>query len=159
MTGDNREGIQFNIIGTNYKLTNIQAAVGLGQLENIDELLNKRIRLANKYKKLISEKDKISLPKVLNPKPNCQHSFQTYVVYVENRDMVMNEMRAKGIEVQIGSYSLHMHRAFNNNSNVKIIGDLTNSKWCFENALALPLYNDLTFELQEYIISELNSCL
>ena len=40
MTGANREGIHFNIIGTNYKLTNIQAAVGLGQLENIDELLD-----------------------------------------------------------------------------------------------------------------------
>ena len=159
MNGASRKGIQFNIIGTNYKLTNIQAALGLGQLENIDELLNKRILLANNYKKLISEKEKINLPKVLNPKPNCQHSFQTYVVYVENRDKVMNEMRAKGIEVQIGSYSLHMHNAYNNNPNVKIIGDLTNSKWCFENALALPLYNDLTFELQEYIISELNYCL
>ena len=159
MTGFNREGIQFNIIGTNYKLTNIQAAVGLGQLENINELLNKRIWLANNYKKLISDKEKINLPQVLNPKPNCQHSFQTYVVYVENRNKVMNEMRAKGIEVQIGSYSLHMHNAYNNNPNVNIIGDLTNSKWCFENALALPLYNDLTFELQEYIISELNYCL
>lgn len=159
MDGSNREGIQFNIIGTNYKLTNIQAAVGLSQLENIDELLNKRIRLANNYKKLISEKEKINLPQVLNPKPDCQHSFQTYVVYVENRDKAMNEMRAKGIEVQIGSYSLHMHRAYNDNSNVKVIGELTNSKWCFENALALPLYNDLTFETQEYIISELNSCI
>ena len=36
---------------------------------------------------------------------------------------------------------------------------LSNSKWCFEHALALPLYNDLTFELQEVIINELNSCL
>jgi len=159
MSGASREGIHFNIIGTNYKLTNLQAAVGLGQLENIDELLNKRIRLANDYKKLISEKEKINLPMVLNPKPNCQHSFQTYVVYVENRDKAMNEMRHKGIEVQIGSYSLHKHRAFNNNSNVEIIGDLKNSKWCFNHALALPLFNDLTFELQKYIISELNSCL
>lgn len=159
MTGANREGIHFNIIGTNYKLTNIQAAVGLGQLENIDELLEKRILLANNYKKLIKNIDKINLPKVLNPKPNCQHSFQTYIVYVENRDRVMSEMRKKGIEVQIGSYSLHMHKAFNDNSQIKIIGDLKNSKWCFNHALALPLYNDLTFELQEVIINELNSCL
>jgi perosamine synthetase len=159
MNGSSREGIQFKIIGTNYKLTNIQAAVGLGQLENIDELLNKRIRLANNYKKLISKKEKISLPQVLNPKPNCQHSFQTYVVYVENRDKVMIEMRAKGIEVQIGSYSLHMHDAFNNNSNIKLSDNLTNSKWCFDHALALPLYNDLSFELQDFIINELNSCL
>ncbi len=155
----NREGVQFDIIGTNYKLSNIQAAVGLGQLENIEELLNNRIRLANNYKKLISEKNKINLPQVLNPKPNCQHSFQTYVVYIENRDKAMIEMREKGIEVQIGSYSLHKHRAFNNNPSVQIVGDLKNSKWCFEHALALPLYNDLSFELQDYIISELNTCL
>lgn len=159
MTGSNREGIQFKIIGTNYKLTNIQAAVGLGQLENIDELLNKRILLANNYKKLISYQENIHLPQVLNPKQNCQHSFQTYVVYVDNRDKVMRKMRAKGIEVQIGSYSLHMHNAFNNNSNVEIIGGLTNSKWCYDHALALPLYYDLKFEQQESIINELNTCL
>ena len=159
MSGANREGIQFNIIGTNYKLTNIQAAVGLGQLENIDELLSKRILLANNYKKLVKNIEKISLPQVLNPKLNCQHSFQTYIVYVENRDRIMSEMRSKGIEVQIGSYSLHMHNAFNNNPLVEIKGDMSNSKWCFEHALALPLFNDLTFEIQEIVISELKSCL
>ena len=159
MTEANREGIQFNIIGTNYKLTNIQAAVGLGQLENIDKLLEKRISLANNYKKLINEIDTINLPKVLNPKPNCQHSFQTYIVYIKDRDRVMNEMRNKGIEVQIGSYSLHMHNAYNNNPNMEIKGNLSNSKWCYKHALALPLYNDLTFKLQEKIIKELTKTL
>ena len=157
MTESSREGIHFNMIGTNYKLTNIQAAVGLGQLENIDQLLKKRISLANNYKSLINKTDKINLPEVLNPKPNYQHSFQTYIVFIKNRDQVMKQMREKDIEVQIGSYSLHMHNAFNNNSKVEIFGDLSNSKWCFKNALALPLYNDLTFDLQKYIIKELNS--
>ncbi len=158
MKQSNRESIQFNMVGTNYKLTNIQAAVGLIQLENIDKLLKKRISLANNYKKLISNIDKINLPKVLNPKPNCQHSFQTYVVFVEERNMIMNKMRNKGIEVQIGSYALHMHNAFNNNSQIKINGNMKNSKWCYDHALALPLYNDLTFNLQKYIINELKSC-
>lgn len=159
MTGAGREGIHFNIIGTNYKLTNIQAAVGLGQLVNIDKLLEKRISLANNYKTLVKKIDSIKLPKVLNPKPNCQHSFQTYIVYIEDRDRVMREMRNKGIEVQIGSYSLHMHNAFNNNPGVEIIGNLSNSKWCFEHALALPLYNDLTLDLQIKIIEELKNSL
>ena len=159
MLGANREGIEFNIIGTNYKLTNIQAAIGLGQLENIDELLDKRIKLANNYKKLINDIDQISLPKVLDPKPNCQHSFQTYVVYVEDRDRVMNQMRNNGIEVQIGSYSLHLHSAFKNNKIIEIKGDMKNSKWCFNHALALPLYHDLTFDIQEKILKELKSYL
>ena len=108
---------------------------------------------------IIKDIEKINLPKVLNPKPNCQHSFQTYVVYVEDRDRIMGEMRSKGIEVQIGSYSLHMHNAYNNNPNIEIKGNLSNSKWCFEHALALPLFNDLTFEIQHTVISELKSCL
>ena len=71
----------------------------------------------------------------------------------------MSEMRQKGIEVQIGSYSLHTHNAFNNNPNVEIKGVLSNSIWCFNHALALPLFNDLTFDMQEKIISELKDCL
>ena len=78
---------------------------------------------------------------------------------VKQLDDLRSKMREKGIEVQIGSYSLHMNKAFNENSQVEIKGDLENSKWCFNHALALPLYNDLTFELQEVIINELNSCL
>ena len=53
MDGSSREGIQFDIIGTNYKLSNIQSAVGLGQLNHIDKLLSKRIELANNYKNII----------------------------------------------------------------------------------------------------------
>tara|TARA_B100000963_G_scaffold352798_1_gene366544 strand:+ start:138 stop:1247 length:1110 start_codon:yes stop_codon:yes gene_type:complete len=154
-SNDNREGIHFDIIGTNYKLTNVQSAIGLGQLEHIEALLSKRIQLANNYKHLVSEEPKITLPKILERKPSTQHSFQTYIVYVEDRDRVMKEMRSKGIEVQIGSYSLHMHNAFHNNQMIQLSESLSNSKWCYEHALALPLYNDLTFEDQEYIIKEL----
>ena len=67
----------------------------------------------------------------------------------------MSKMRAKGIEVQIGSYSLHMHKAFNDNPNINIMGSMENSKWCYNHALALPLYHDLTNDLQELIINEL----
>ena len=155
MNGSSREGVQFDIIGTNYKLSNLQSAVGLGQLSHIDKLLSKRIELANNYKRIIQNIKEISLPQILNPQADTQHSFQTYVVYVENRDMVMKSMRSKNIEVQIGSYSLHMHKAFQNNSLIEIKGEMENSKWCYEHALALPLFNDLTIAVQEIIIEEL----
>ena len=155
MNGSSREGVQFDIIGTNYKLSNLQSAVGLGQLSHIEKLLSKRIELANNYKRIIQNIKEISLPQILNPQANTQHSFQTYVVYVENRDLVMKLMRSKNIEVQIGSYSLHMHKAFQNNSLIEIKGEMENSKWCYEHTLALPLYHDLTNDLQELIINEL----
>ena len=48
-----------------------------------------------------------------------------------------------------------MHNAFNNNTNIELRGEMKNSKWCYNHALALPIYNDLTHEMQEIIIKEL----
>lgn len=156
MSGTNREGIQFDIIGTNYKLTNIQAAIGLGQLKHIDELLAKRIELAENYKRLLKDVDGIEIPEQID---SGQHSYQTFSIFISNRNEIMKKMREKGIEVQIGTYSLHMHKAFHDNPMVEVCGDMNNSKWCFENVLALPLYNDLSIQEQESVVQELKSCM
>ncbi len=156
MNNSSREGIEFDIIGTNYKLSNLQAAVGLGQLNHINTLLAKRIELANNYIQIFNKMDGISLPTTLE---NGQHSYQTFIVFVKQRDRVMKEMRAKGIEVQIGTYSLHMHKAFKSNDLVSISGKTKNSEWCYTHALALPLFNDLTKETQQIIVQELQRCL
>lgn len=154
MSGASREGVQFDIIGTNYKLSNIQAAVGLGQLSHVKELLAKRIELANNYFQLLKDVSSVSIPESLS---NGRHSYQSFCIFVDERDRIMNEMKVKGIEVQIGTYSLHMHKAFNNNTLVEVKGTMDNSKWCFEHTLTLPLFNELTLQQQEYIITELKA--
>ncbi|MEQ8578084.1 MAG: DegT/DnrJ/EryC1/StrS aminotransferase family protein [Balneola sp.] len=166
MNNTAREGVQFDIIGTNYKLTNIQAAIGLGQLKHIDRLLAKRLELAENYKKLLSDINGVTINPLLKngrcsnncicQEPSCVHSYQTFAVFVESRDQVMKTLREKGIEVQIGTYSLHMHKAFQESEMVEIRGDMENSKWCYEHALALPLYDELSFEEQETVVNELN---
>lgn len=169
MSNTAREGVQFDIIGTNYKLTNIQAAIGLGQLEHINELLSKRIALANSYAELLKDVEGVTINPLLTSgkcyagctchEPACVHSYQTFAVFVENRDHIMSEMRSRGIEVQIGTYSLHMHKAFQNGDAIRLEGEMSNSKWCYKHALALPLYNDLTPELQKIIVNELKTLL
>ena len=77
MSGAAREGIQFEIIGTNYKLSNIQAAVGLGQLKHVKVLLAKRIELANNYIKLLTGVTGVTIPATLK---NGQHSYQSFCV-------------------------------------------------------------------------------
>jgi len=169
MNSKAREGVQFDIIGTNYKLTNVQAAIGLGQLKHIDRLLSKRLELAQNYKELLERVDDIQLNPLLKngrcsqdcscEKPDCVHSYQTFVIFVENRDLIMRELRDMGIEVQIGTYSLHMHKAYQQNSMVEIKGDMKYSAWCYSHALALPLFDDLSFEQQETIVKELEALL
>jgi dTDP-4-amino-4,6-dideoxygalactose transaminase len=64
-------------------------------------------------------------------------------------------MRAIGIEVQIGTYALHMHKAFNQNKNCHIIGDMQESRYAFDHCLTLPLYHDMTEAEQEYVVTQL----
>jgi dTDP-4-amino-4,6-dideoxygalactose transaminase len=153
MSGDQSQaGTQFERIGTNYKLSNIQAAVGIVQMKYIEELLNRRRLLTNNYINLLSEHSGIGFQKV---NPHGIHSYQSFCIFIDNRDMVMEKMRAQGIEVQIGTYSLHMHKAFNNNSNCRITGDMKGSKYAFDHCLTLPLYHDLDTDDQEYVCEQL----
>lgn len=152
MNNLSRESIQFENIGTNYKLSNVLSAIGLGQLEIVENLLSKRIELAENYKKLLTNNDKITIPSVTE---NGKHSYQSFCVFIHDRDRVMKEMRKLGIEVQIGTYALHLHKAFQKNNYIRLQENLENSKYSYDHYLALPLYHELTFEQQDYIISNL----
>lgn len=152
MKSTDRKAIEFEMIGTNYKLSNILAAVGLIQLNSIDLLLNRRIELAENYYKILSMIPQISFPSKLE---NAVHTYQSFCVFVENRDLIMRKIREKGIEVQIGTYSLHMHKAFQPSKNIRLFGNFENSRWVFEHCLTLPLFHELTFEDQTRIAFEL----
>jgi perosamine synthetase len=147
-----RDGVKFNIIGTNYKLSNLQSALGLAQFAYIEKLLNKRRQLAENYMQLLKNNKNVSVPITTE---NGLHSYQSFCVFIENRDAIMKSMRASGIEVQIGTYALHQHPAFQNNDLIEIKGLMQNSNWVYNNCLTLPLYHDLSFEMQETIVNEL----
>lgn len=149
---NSREETVFKIIGTNHKLSNVQSAIGLIQMKYINELLSKRIALANNYFKLLQNIPGISIPSIL---PDCVHSFQSFVIFVPDRDKILISMRDIGIEVQIGTYSLHMHPAFQNKDIAQINGVMSNSFYAYANCLALPLFHDLTYEQQELVIDNL----
>ena len=76
-------------------------------------------------------------------------------IFINNRNSVMDRLRAMNIEVQIGTYALHMQQAFAKNPFCQIIGDMSGSRYAFDHCLALPLYHDLNYIDQEYIIDKL----
>jgi dTDP-4-amino-4,6-dideoxygalactose transaminase len=159
MSSTARERCSFERIGTNYKLSNILAAIGLEQLKVIDILLAKRRELAVNYIELLKEhlSDNLRIPQTTE---GGIHSYQTFLVFVKNRDAIMAMMREKGVEAQIGTYALHMHKAFSaNKQKVRIYGKLKNSTYVFEHALALPLYHEMTQKEQEHVVNTLLAAL
>lgn len=141
------------MIGTNYKLSNILAAVGLEQLKEVKSLLNKRLKLADNYTHLLTQAGITVSPTTAAGK----HTRQSYCVFVEQRDLIMQQLRAEGIEVQIGTYSLHQHPAFAPSDNCRIVGNMANSLYAFEHCLTLPLYNDMTEQEQQTVVGKLAS--
>jgi dTDP-4-amino-4,6-dideoxygalactose transaminase len=147
-----RVGSRFERIGTNYKLSNIQAAVGLVQMKYISELLSKRQLLVKNYVNLLKDNGGVGFQQVSQ---FGTHSYQSFCIFIKDRDTVLHNMREQGIEVQIGTFSLHMHKAFKENSNCQINGDMKGSTYAFEHCLALPLYHDMSNDEQEYVVEKI----
>jgi perosamine synthetase len=156
MNNTQREGVIFEIPGTNYKLTNILAAIGLEQLRDVENLLSRRIELAARYDDLLGNIPSVSLPDVHR---DAKHSYQSYCIHTDSRDMIMNKLRPQGIEVQIGTYSLHDHPAFQIASNFTIQGGMLGSKKAFSDCLTLPLYHDLSENDQDTVVAKIKELL
>ncbi len=155
-TQTTREDTVFGMVGTNYKLSNILAAVGCAQMRVIGELLVRRRAQAAYYVELLAGDDRIGIPRVV---AGGEPSYQAFCVFVPDRDRVMREMRAGGIEVQVGSYALQMHPAFRPGPLCRHAGGLENSRWVYDHALALPLYHDLTQAEQDEVVRQLRAVL
>ena len=120
--------------GLNYRLSDILCAVGLPQIRRLDELLAERTRIAAGYAERLRD-----LPLVLPEADEGDvHGWQAYVVQVDDRDRVLAELRAMGIEAQIGTYALNLLDAYRDQ------GDFPGATRVFERALALPLHTRLS---------------
>lgn len=146
----------FTYPGTNYKLSDVLAALGVVQMEKVDKIIDTRVERARVYDRLVEEAGLGATPVV---KPGHRVTYQSYIVRLAKkgvRDQVIQKMRAEGIETQIGTFALHMHPAF---ANARRIGTLENSRNAYENTLALPLHHDLTQKDQERVVYTLKSVL
>jgi len=142
------KGSSFEIIGTNYKLSNILAAIGLIQMKKIEKIIQTRIEKAKIYKEIL---EKINGIKPAYEGNGTRQTFQSYTCYVEkegNRDKIRKALADENIQSQIGTYALHLEPAY---KKFKRIGNLENSEKLFYNALTLPLHKDLTNDDQEKI--------
>jgi perosamine synthetase len=146
----------FQRIGTNYKLSDLQAAVGVVQMEHIHALLHQRQELAGRYVNLLCDNPRIELPRITE---GGEASWQSFCVKVGRRDAVMNAVRGQGIEVQFGAFALHLQPAFRPGAHCRWSGSLLGSERAFEQALVLPLHHGLTTSDQQEVATTLWSAL
>ena len=100
----------FPVVGYNYRMTNVQAAIGLAQIERIDEHVGRRKEIALWYSKALSGIKGITLPVV---KSYAEHSCWMYTVLVDKeygmtRDELMAHLAANNIETRPAFYPMHV---------------------------------------------------
>jgi perosamine synthetase len=120
--------------GFNYRLSDILCAVGIPQVRRLAELHAARASLATAYE------DRLRDLQLLLPRADDGdvHGWQAYVVQVDGRDDVLRDLRAQGIEAQIGTYAVHRLGAYREQ------GRFPGADRAFERALALPFHSRLT---------------
>lgn len=99
------------ITAYNYRMTNIQAAIGLGQLENIDWHLNERLRVADCYKKKLSDlSDYIKIQKISDKATHCYWMFSIFLAdkVQKTREEIMDYMEKQNIEMRPAFYPMHI---------------------------------------------------
>ena len=137
--------------GFNYRMSDIQAGLGLAQLRKIEWRIAEARNLARRYSRLLEGVEGIECP---SEKPGVVHTYQTYCIMLHsgNRDAVIGKLASKGIETQVGYYALHLQDAFRK---LRRAAPLANSSQAFASSLALPMYIGLRERDQRFVAKAL----
>ena len=143
-------------LGFNYRMTDMQAALGYSQMQKVNEFVSKRRYLAKRYNELLKNINGIQLP---DQNEDTKSSWHLYVVRVDfskiskTKNQIFAEMKEKGICLNLHYIPVHTQPYYENLGFKG--GDFPNSEKYYEEAFTLPLYYSLTDEQQDHIVKSL----
>jgi UDP-4-amino-4,6-dideoxy-N-acetyl-beta-L-altrosamine transaminase len=141
-------------LGFNYRMTDLQAALGTSQLGKLDRFVKRRNELAAGYRELL-----VDLPVVLPPvaPAGWRHGYHLFPVQVPERRAVFDRVRASGIGVQVHYVPIYRHPLYAD------LGlspdDYPNTERVYSGLLSLPLFPDLTEDEQDAVVAALEAAL
>jgi len=99
----------FNLLGYNYRMSDLQAAVGLVQLRKLDGFIDERNQWADRYHEALADLSWLILPRAGE---DCRHAWQAYVTVVDQtrapipRNAIMDTLQARGIGTRPGTHAV-----------------------------------------------------
>ena len=136
-------------LGWKYNMTNIQAAMLLGQLARIGTLWQARERLARRYEAALSSADGVGFPIVPDGASSARHLF-TIWVSPERRDHVLSELQTRGIGVAVNYRAVHLLKYYRETFGFTR-GMFPEAERIGDSTVTLPLYAKLTTEQVDYV--------
>lgn len=154
---------EFPDAGYNYRMTDIQAAVGIAQADKLDYIIEEKRKRAEFYNGLIREK----LPELVIPyvPDGYYHTYQSYVCMLDlkklnldsvaegrkYRNILLQKLEDIGIATRQGTHAIHMLEYYKNRFGY-VAQDFPNAYACDHLSITLPLYVQMSDSDQEYVI-------
>jgi len=143
------------LLGYNFRMSDVHAALGLSQLNRLDSFIKKRNSIAKRYNAKL-ESSNLQLPFVKN---DTVSSFHLYVVQILNKNFksahnkIFKSLRSAGIGTNVHYIPIHLHPYYKKIGFKN--GDFPNSEKFSSRALSLPIYFDLTNKEQDFVVDTL----
>ena len=135
-------------LGYNYRISDINCALGISQLKKADKGLKRRNEIAEKYNNAFRNSD-VVCPEVSD---NVYHAFHLYVVLVANRLGLYNFLRKHNIFAQVHYVPVHLQPYYKDLGWEK--GDFPVSETYYEQCLSLPMFPSLKESEQDFVIEK-----
>jgi perosamine synthetase len=149
--------LEHSRLGYNYRLSDINCALGIVQLERVDELLGKRARVAQFYNERLQEVEGIEIPYTSQ---DVRRGWFVYVIKLndvftkEARNKIINELREKGIECSNYFAPLHLQQFYRDKFGYTE-GNFPVTERIAERTIALPFYGNITEKAIDYVCDNL----
>ena len=134
----------------NFRITDIQCALGISQLKKIDRFLKRRREIIAKYNKAFKDVKEIILPTEKNYLKTARYIYPIQVKK-QNRKKVFSNLQEQGIGIQIHYMPLHLHPFYKKRFEYKK-GDFPIAEEYYERAITIPLFPKMTNREVDYVI-------
>ena len=134
-------------IGYNFRITDIQAAIGLVQLNKLEKIKSSKISILNQYIKHLKN---IPGVKIIQPPQGSNHiPFRVAILFDQNIDSIMQYLTDKGIETRTFFYPIHKQPCYKTSINLK------NSTYVYKHGLCMPSYPELNKDQIQYVCDKI----
>lgn len=134
-------------LGYNYRMTDIQCALGVSQIKKLDRFVTRRRELVARYNEAFKDVEDIVCPAQAE---GCNNSWHLYVVQVADRKRMYDKLRKAGIYANVHYIPVYKHPYYQEHG---YVGECCpNAEDLYAHMLSLPLYPGLTDEEQKYVI-------
>lgn len=144
---------EFDMVGYNYRMTDLQGAVGVVQIQKLDTFIDERSKWAQFYHDQFRDIDWIRTPEYSD---RYKHGWQSYVLFIDEskapktRNEIMEYLQAEGVSTRPGTHAVHMLGFYSKTFGIKP-EDFPGAYAANEYSMSIPLHNKMVEEDYHYV--------